>query len=187
MRKKILSDIYKMPAEWEKQKSLLSVGHIMKKIGQIASIIFQRFLVKSFQVFQKSQNVKVLIKEKNSKKDIVPILKRYKSKLNNIYFIVCKTDRVWLRDTGPIFLKGNRGKKILSDWKFNGWAKYKNHRNDNRVNTLIKKHYKSEIIKPHYKNKHIVLEGGAIDVNGKGLLLTTKECLLSKIQQEIPI
>ena len=88
-----------------------------------------------------------------------------------------------MRDTGPIFLKGNRGKKILSDWKFNGWAKYKNHRNDNRVNTLIKKHYKSEIIKPHYKNKHIVLEGGAIDVNGKGLLLTTKECLLSKIQQ----
>ena len=63
-------------------------------------------------------------------------------------------------------------------------TKYKNHRNDNRVNTLIKKHYKSEIIKPHcYKNKHIVLEGGAIDVNGKGLLLTTKECLLSKIQQ----
>ena len=143
MRKKILSDIYKMPAEWEKQKSTL-IGwpyneedwpdrfhNIPKIFGQIISSL------------SKSQNVKVLIKEKNSKKDIVPILKRYKSKLNNIYFIVCKTDRVWLRDTGPIFLKGNRGKKILSDWKFNGWAKYKNHRNDNRVNTLIKKHYKS--------------------------------------------
>ena len=183
MRKKILSDIYKMPAEWEKQKSTL-IGwpyneedwpdrfhNIPKIFGQIISSL------------SKSQNVKVLIKEKNSKKDIVPILKRYKSKLNNIYFIVCKTDRVWLRDSGPIFLKGSQGKKILSNWKFNGWAKYKNHKNDNRINTLIKKHYKSEIIKPHYKNKHIVLEGGAIDVNGKGLLLTTKECLLSKIQQ----
>ena len=124
MRKKVLSDIYKMPAEWEKQKSTL-IGwpyneedwpdrfhNIPKIFGQIISNL------------SKSQNVKVLIKEKNSKKDIVPILKRYKSKLNNIYFIVCKTDRVWLRDTGPIFLKGNQGKKILSDWKFNGWAKY---------------------------------------------------------------
>ena len=81
MHKKVLSDIYKMPAEWEKQKSTL-IGwpyneedwpdrfhNIPKIFGQIISSL------------SRSQNVKVLINEKSSKKNIVPILKRYKSKL----------------------------------------------------------------------------------------------------------
>ena len=71
----------------------------------------------------------------------------------------------------------------MLNWKFNGWAKYKNYRVDNKVNLRIKNHYKGNVISPKYNKKSIVLEGGAIDVNGKGLLLTTKECLLSKIQQ----
>ena len=79
--------------------------------------------------------------------------------------------------------KYKKNLNILLNWKFNGWAKYKNYRADNKVNLRIKNHYKGNVISPKYKKKSIVLEGGAIDVNGKGLLLTTKECLLSKIQQ----
>ena len=105
------------------------------------------------------------------------------TKIRNVKFIICKTDRVWMRDTGPIFVKNKKNKNILLNWKFNGWAKYKNYRADDKVNLRIKNHYKGNIITPRFKKRLIVLEGGSIDVNGKGLLLTTKECLLSKIQQ----
>ena len=88
-----------------------------------------------------------------------------------------------MRDTGPIFIKDKKNQNILLNWKFNGWAKYKNYGADNKVNLSIKSHYKGNVITPKFNKKPIVLEGGAIDVNGKGLLLTTKECLLSKIQQ----
>ena len=68
--------------------------------------------------------------------------------------------------------------------KFNGWAKYKNYKADNKE-FENKNHYKGDIISPKFNKKSIVLEGGSIDVNGKGLLMTTKECLLSKPVKEI--
>ena len=124
-----------------------------------------------------------MIKNSTSKKTIKRLLKKNNAKIHNVKFIICKTDRVWMRDTGPIFIKDKKNKNILLNWKFNGWAKYKNYRADNKVTLKIKNHYKGSIISPKFNNKSIVLEGGSIDVNGKGLLLTTKECLLSKIQQ----
>ena len=66
--------------------------------------------------------------------------------------------------------------------EINCWAKYVDHKNDDRINIKISKYFKGKIINPILK-KRVVLEGGSIDVNGKGLMLTTRECLLSKIQQ----
>ena len=172
-----------MPAEWEKQKSTL-IGWPYnrqdwpKKFENIPDVFAK--IISKISVFQK---VNVLIRNINLKKEIKPLIKKHNGKLNNIQFIICKTDRVWMRDSGPIFLKDKKNKVIMSNWKFNGWAKYTNHKEDDKVNLRIKKFYKSKVISPKYNDRRIVLEGGSIDVNGKGLLLTTKECLLSKVQQ----
>ena len=100
-----------------------------------------------------------------------------------IKLIICKTDRSWTRDFLPIFLKDKKNRNIISNWEFNGWAKYKNFKNDNRAYLKVKKIKKIKVIKPKHLKKKIVLEGGSIDVNGAGLILTTKQCLLSKVQQ----
>ena len=72
------------------------------------------------------------------------------------------------------------------DWKFNGWAKYKNFKYDNNICSEIKKNLDLKVVQPSIKNRKIVLEGGSIDVNGKGALITTLECLQSKVQERNP-
>jgi len=71
-------------------------------------------------------------------------------------------------------------------WRFNAWAKYSNFQHDAKINGLMAKAANAEAIQPKLGQRHVVLEGGSIDVNGCGTLLTTEECLLSKVQQRNP-
>jgi agmatine deiminase len=68
-------------------------------------------------------------------------------------------------------------------WRFNAWAKYSNYRHDEKIGTLMAQSAKAGAIQPVFGKQAVVLEGGSIDVNGQGTLLTTEECLLSKTQQ----
>ncbi len=96
------------------------------------------------------------------------------------------TDRVWTRDYGPIFIKNSEDKLALVDWQFNGWAKYPNWKRDNAVPGRIAKALQLHSWQPTVGQRRVVLEGGSIDVNGQGLLLTTEECLLSPVQERNP-
>jgi agmatine deiminase len=71
-------------------------------------------------------------------------------------------------------------------WRFNAWAKYPNWQHDEKIGSLMAKAAGAEEIRPTFGNKRVVLEGGSIDVNGQGTLITTEECLLSKVQQRNP-
>jgi agmatine deiminase len=115
------------------------------------------------------------------------------------------TNRGWLRDSGPIFVRDKAGEVALTNWKFNAWAKYRNWRLDNTLPERIAElrgcrafcaeaEVDGQEQLPHPGQKmarmgrplQMVLEGGSIDVNGRGLLLTTEECLLSTGQQRNP-
>ena len=180
---------FRMPAEWEKQESTLIAWPHNKNDwpGRFENIpdVFAQIISQ----ISKVQKVKILIQHNLVKKNIHPLLRKYRAKLKNIIFITIKTDRVWTRDSGPIYVV-NKNKKILLDWKFNAWAKYNNYKYDNAINKKLNKIKNLELIKPKFKIqkkfKDIVLEGGSIDVNGKGTIITTKECLLSKVQQRNP-
>jgi agmatine deiminase len=71
-------------------------------------------------------------------------------------------------------------------WRFNAWAKYPNYQHDEDIGSRMAKAADAEEIRPMHGKSRIVLEGGSIDVNGRGTLLTTEECLLSKTQQRNP-
>jgi agmatine deiminase len=71
-------------------------------------------------------------------------------------------------------------------WRFNAWAKYSNYRHDEKIGSQMAKSVRAQEIRPVHGNSRVVLEGGSIDVNGQGTLLTTEECLLSKTQQRNP-
>ena len=175
--------IYRMPAEWEFQKSTwIAWPHNKEdwpgKFNEIPWVFSQ-----IISVLSKTQQVNVLVKNKSEKKKAIFFLNILGAKIKNIKLVICKTDRAWTRDFLPIFLKDKKKRNILSNWEFNAWSKYKNFRNDNKAYLKVKKFRKMKSISPKYKNKKIILEGGSIDVNGDGLVLTTKQCLLSKIQQ----
>jgi agmatine deiminase len=75
---------------------------------------------------------------------------------------------------------------LATNFRFNAWAKYSNYRHDEKIGVRMAQTARSQEIRPLHGNARVVLEGGSIDVNGRGTLLTTEECLLSKVQQRNP-
>jgi agmatine deiminase len=91
-----------------------------------------------------------------------------------------------MRDSGPICVRNEAGEVAYNHFVFNGWAKYPNHKKDASVVAKANRKLKRRVWQPIHKGCRVVLEGGSIDVNGRGTLLTTEECLLSKIQERNP-
>jgi agmatine deiminase len=92
---------------------------------------------------------------------------------------------VWTRDSGCSFVLADTSLRPVK-WRFNAWAKYSNWQNDEKIGSLMAEVASGEEVQPLFGKQRVVLEGGSIDVNGRGTLLTTEECLLSKIQQRNP-
>ncbi len=135
--------------------------------------------------------VHILVNDEAAERRATGILKRGGADLARIRFHRWPTDRVWLRDSGPIFVKDAENKIAVTNWRFNAWAKYDNWRRDDQVPHRVARLYSLPEITPKIeladgKPYRIVLEGGSIDTNGAGVLLTTEECLLSEIQQRNP-
>ena len=133
------------------------------------------------------EDVHILVNDAAAQSRATNMLRRQGANLARLHFHRWRTDRVWLRDSGPIFLKNTTGDTALTNWRFNAWAKYPNWHHDDRIPAHIAKLYKKmPSFEPAIAGKRLVLEGGSIDVNGAGLLLTTEECLLSDVQQRNP-
>ncbi len=130
--------------------------------------------------------VHLLVNDAASEKQARSVLKKVGVDFERIRFFHIKTDRVWTRDSGPVFLTNRAGELAMTDWRFNAWAKYANWKNDDKVPARINKHLGLTCWQPTHNAERVVLEGGSIDTNGDGLLLTTEECLLSPIQARNP-
>jgi agmatine deiminase len=93
-----------------------------------------------------------------------------------------RTDRSWMRDAGPIFVRRG-GERAVARFRFDAWAKYPDFRNDARVAERAARSLGLPLLPVRHRGRDVVLEGGAIDVNGRGTLLTTEECLLDPAVQ----
>ena len=144
------------------------------------------------------EDVHILVNDLAAERRATSILRRGGVNLARLLFHHWPTDRVWLRDSGPIFVKqdaDSNANLAVTNWKFNAWAKYSNFLRDDQIPHHVAHLYGIPEIKPEVpptpfdpkgKPHRIVLEGGSIDVNGSGVLLTTEECLLSEVQQRNP-
>jgi agmatine deiminase len=106
----------------------------------------------------------------------------------NVRLHVVPTDRVWLRDSAPTGVIGDDGRPLLVSWRFNAWAKYPNYEQDALVGQAVAAIAGLQRVEPHRPDtgERMVLEGGAIDGNGRGTLIVTEECLLSPVQSRNP-
>jgi agmatine deiminase len=106
---------------------------------------------------------------------------------DGVHLHVVPSDRVWLRDSAPTAVHDADGNVVLINWAFNGWAKYANWNRDVSIGEAIARITRLPRVEPRADNgERIVLEGGGIDVNGRGLLLVTEEWLLSEVQIRNP-
>jgi agmatine deiminase len=98
-----------------------------------------------------------------------------------VEFIRHPTNRGWMRDSGPIFVRRSRNKRTetaIVHFHFNAWAKYSDWKKDRQVPEVAARHLRKRIFDAHIGNREFVLEGGGIEVNGRGTSLTTEECYL---------
>jgi agmatine deiminase len=181
---------FRMPAEWEPHAATwLAWPHERTDWpGKFAAIpLLYGDLVRRLAA---SERVRMEVRSHEEELAARRLLRQAGVPLEQVDFFVIPTDRVWTRDHGPLFVKHPDGEVALTHWRFNGWAKYKNHKRDDAVPNAIARAQKRRVWQPTArfagKLRQVVLEGGSIDVNGAGTLLTTEECLLSPIQARNP-
>lgn len=133
-----------------------------------------------------SETVHLVVQDRAAEAKVRKILTLADIDLARVRFFPIPTDRVWLRDSGPIFVISPSGEVGMTHWRFNAWAKYDNWRMDAKVPERINRHLRLPIVQPTHNGQRVVLEGGSIDVSGEGVLLTTEECLLSEVQGRNP-
>ena len=139
------------------------------------------------------ERVRLLVRDRKMEAEVLRILKRTGVDLEKVDLLRIPTDRSWTRDFGPIFahLAGaRRRRKAVADFQFNAWAKYPDWRRDDRVASraarLLRLPRVEPTIREGRRRARMVLEGGSIDANGAGTVLTTEECLLSPVQARNP-
>jgi len=167
----------RFPAEWEKQQGVLlcfpyNGNDWPGKYGAI-----QWAFVEFIKKVSIQETVFLLVVNRKQQEDVSEMLSRADVDLNKIQFIHHKTNRSWMRDSGPIIVYNN-GKREALNFNFNGWAKYSNYRLDRFVPEKVSNTLSIPLTQVTYKGKPVVLEGGALEVNGKGTLITSEECLL---------
>jgi agmatine deiminase len=178
---------YRMPAEWERHEATwLAWPHELTDWpGKFAPILW--VYAEIVRHLARVERARIFVEDRDAETRARGVLKKAHADLAAVEFIRVPTDRGWIRDFGPIFVKNEKnGEVAATHWLFNAWAKYDNFKKDSVAFTHANRHLKHRVWQPHHRGHRAVLEGGSIDVNGRGTLLTTEECLLSPVQARNP-
>jgi len=183
---------FRMPAEWEPHAATwISWPHERADWpGKLAPIPWVYGEVVRY--LSRGERVRILVKDAATERKARALLGRVGVDLGAVDLHRVPTDRSWTRDFCPLFVKGPgpRGEVAQTNWKFNGWAKYANHKRDAAVGAVLARRLRRRAWEPVIGSgkgaRRIVMEGGSLDVNGRGTLLTTEECLLSPVQARNP-
>lgn len=169
---------YYFPPEWAPHEATwLSWPHKEESWpGKIDKIfpVYSQFV----KLLAESEKVRINVADDKMKSQAVAHLQRAGADLNAVEFYFHPTNDAWCRDHGPAFLVNPqaRNKKVIVDWGFNAWGdKYPPFDLDDVIPTLIGKHFNIPVFNPG-----IIMEGGSVEFNGKGTVLTSTSCLLNR-------
>ncbi len=191
---------FQMPAEWERHEATwLGWPHNPTdwpdKLDTIRWVYGE--MVRKISA---NELVRILVANQAEEKLARRYLTRAGCVLENVRFIHYPTNRGWMRDSGPIFVKrkskGSKGKvkgqqpgaeTAIVHFHFNAWAKYDDWQKDRKVPEMAARLLRKRLFNAEHRGKDFVIEGGGIEVNGRGTLLTTEECYLDpKVQVRNP-
>ncbi|WP_457644451.1 agmatine deiminase family protein [Persephonella sp.] len=164
---------FRMPAEWEKHKGTITT------YPQAYETFFDRLdqardqFVQMVRYISEGETVYINVNGEEERKDLLKRLERFNVN-GDVKILINKTDDAWCRDYCPIFVKDKKGDTVALKFRFNSWGGKYPYENDEETGNRI-----PEILGYKKINIDMVLEGGSIEVNGKGSLLTTESCLLN--------
>jgi len=164
-----------MPAEWETHEAVwLAWPYDRDSFPNLegAENAFSRFVAE----VSEDERVELLVTDELMEGKAKRLLEQNAANLEAVNFHILKYADIWFRDYGPIFVVNREHKKLaMTKWIFNAWGnKYKELLPDNEIPYAMNK-----LLKLPQFETGMVLEGGSIEVNGKGTLLTTRQCLLN--------
>ena len=167
----------RFPAEWEPQEGIVLCFPANGKDWPGKYHAIQWAFVEFIKKVATCEKIWLLVADESLKERVDGLLEVAHVNRSGITYVVLKTNRSWMRDSGPLIVYKDDGREAL-DFNFNGWAKYPNYRLDRRVPAKVAEAIQVPFTKVLYKGRPVVLEGGALDSNGRGSLLTSEECLL---------
>lgn len=179
---------YRMPAEWERHRATwLAWPHNADdwpgKLEAVTWVFCE--MIRHLTVGEK---VNLIIPTDASSRWIDQQLERARIDRAQVDFFVAETDRSWTRDYLPQFVTKGSGRKAqlgAVKFRFNGWARYPDHKLDDLAGGAVADEAPMHWL-PTVAGRRVVLEGGSIDVDGEGTVLTTERCLLGKPFQRNP-
>jgi agmatine deiminase len=176
---------FRMPAEWEPHEATW-IGWPHNRSdwpGKFATIpwVYAEIVKK----LAPGEIVRIIVNSQEHETRAKRVLSRVGVDLSRVEFFRFPTNRGWTRDFGPMFVKRDRkpSQVAIVRFRFNAWAKYRDWQKDAEVPARAAKALGLALFKARLGDHDVVLEGGAIDVNGRGTLITTEECLLDQQTQ----
>lgn len=168
------SEGYFFPAEWTKHRATWVTLPLNDESwpGRMEAVYdtFFQFI----RIISLSEKVAINVHNDVLAGFVIDMASRYWIDHSQIEIYQHPTNDCWARDHGPAFLINEKGQKLIINWKFNAWGKKYIYDLDNQIPGMISKALDLPIV-----NVDIVMEGGAVEFNGYGTLLTTKSCLLN--------
>jgi agmatine deiminase len=187
---------YSMPAEWERHEATW-LGWPHNETDWPGKLDAIRWVYgEMVRKISPGETVRLMVRHRAEQKLAASYLKRAGCVLKGVEFVIHPTNRGWTRDSGPIHVRrktpnsGTRASKFetaIVHFHFNAWAKYDDWQKDTKVPEIAARRLKKPLFKAQFQGRNFVIEGGGIEVNGRGTLLTTEECYLHpKIQVRNP-
>jgi agmatine deiminase len=173
---------FRMPAEWEPHEATwLAWPHNTRDWpGKFATIpwVYGEIVRKLVE----GERVRLLVHSAAQDKQARRVLERVGADARRVELIRCATNRGWTRDTGPVFVRkdGPPPELAIARFHFNAWAKYADWQRDAKIPALAARRLELRVFPAVRAGRPVVLEGGSIDVNGRGTVITTEECLLDQ-------
>jgi len=180
---------FSMPAEWERHEATW-LGWPHNSTDWPGKLDTIRWVYGEIaRKLAPGERVRLLVDDQTQAKAARSYLSRAGADLRRVQFVRHPTNRGWTRDSGPVFVsrRGARAETAIVHFHFNAWAKYRDWQKDRRVPETAARLLGKRLFKAQFAGKDFVIEGGGLEVNGRGTLLTTAECYLHpKIQVRNP-
>jgi agmatine deiminase len=164
---------YTMPAEWESHEGTwLQWPH--ENIYKGHQLNLERTWLTMVYYLHQHENVHIIVCDERHRDHVEYQLKYFGIRLQNIDFYIIETNDVWARDNGPVFVLEGDGSLAITDWNFNGWGNRFEHQLDKQVPSIM-----GDMLSIPVLNPSVVLEGGAVEVNGKGTFMATQSSIVN--------
>jgi agmatine deiminase len=176
---------YRMPAEWEPHSATWLAwphkrGDWPGKFDAVPWVIAE-----IARHLHHGERIRLIVRGTAERARAASALSRSGVSLRRVGFVTARTDRSWTRDFLPLGVvrrRGGRRELAAVKWRFDGWARYRNHAADDAAGRRVAARLGVPTWYPAAARRRVVLEGGAIDVDGEGTLLATEQCLLTGAQ-----